>query len=237
MIGEGAYDELHAGRTRDLEYIRSLGTDAVVDTGATRFEDVVGPMDVVIDTVGGDLQTRSLGAIRAGGTLVSAVSQPDPEEAARRGVRASFILVDVNREALTRIGALLAARTIEGRLGPTLPLGEARRAHQMLDGLVPRPRARFSSPSAEGPRSGPADQSRPAARSRFVVGLDRMRDVKTERAHFDSHRLPGDPDDASGLSMVALRELERPSEEQDGRPRRARPHGCPAAPEARCSRM
>ncbi len=139
MIGEGAYDELHAGRTRDLEYIRSLGTDAVVDTGATRFEDVVGPMDVVIDTVGGDLQTRSLGAIRAGGTLVSAVSQPDSEEAARRGVRASFILVDVNREALTRIGALLAARTIEGRLGPTLPLGEARRAHQMLDGLVPRP--------------------------------------------------------------------------------------------------
>ena len=125
--------------TRDLEYVRSLGADTVVDTGTTRFEDVVGPIDVVIDTVGGDLQTRSLGVLRTGGVLVSAVSQPDPAEAARRGVRASFILVDVNREALTRIGALLAARKIEGRLGPTLPLREARRAHEMLDGLVPRP--------------------------------------------------------------------------------------------------
>jgi NADPH:quinone reductase-like Zn-dependent oxidoreductase len=124
--------------TRDLDYVRSLGADAVVDTSTTRFEDVVGPIDVVIDTVGGDLQTRSLGVLGAGGTLVSAVSQPDQAEAARRGVRASFILVDVNRAALTRIGELLAARKLEGRLGPTLPLGEARRAHEMLDGLVPR---------------------------------------------------------------------------------------------------
>jgi NADPH:quinone reductase-like Zn-dependent oxidoreductase len=127
------------GVTRDLDYISSLGADAVVDTGTTRFEDVVAPMDAVIDTVGGDLQARSLGVLVPGGTLVSAVSQPDQAEAARRGVRASFILVDVHREALTRIGALLAARKIEGRLGPTLPLGEARRAHEMLDGLVPRP--------------------------------------------------------------------------------------------------
>ncbi len=96
--------------TRDLEYVRSLGADFVVDTGSTRFEDVVGQVDVVIDTVGGDLQTRSLGVLRAGGALVSAVSQPDQAESARRGVRASFILVDVNRQALTRIGALLAAR-------------------------------------------------------------------------------------------------------------------------------
>jgi hypothetical protein len=31
------------------------------------------------------------------------------------------------------------ARTIAGRLGPTLPLGEARCPHEMLDGLVARP--------------------------------------------------------------------------------------------------
>jgi NADPH:quinone reductase-like Zn-dependent oxidoreductase len=126
-------------QTRSLDYVRSLGADAVIDTATTRFEDVVGPVDVVIDTVGGDLQKRSMAVLAAGGVLVSAVSQPDEAEAARRGVRAAFILVDVNREALTRIGALLAARKIAGRLGATLPLAEAKRAHEMLDDLVPRP--------------------------------------------------------------------------------------------------
>jgi NADPH:quinone reductase-like Zn-dependent oxidoreductase len=123
---------------RRLDYVRTLGADVVVDTSTTPFEDVVGPMDVVIDTVGGDLQTRSLGVVAAGGTLVSSVSQPDQAEAARRGVRASFMLVDVNREALTRIGALLEARELQGQLGSTLPLAEARRAHEMLDDLVER---------------------------------------------------------------------------------------------------
>ena len=124
--------------TRNFDYIRSLGADAVVDNSTTRFEDLVGQVDAVIDTVGGDLQTRSLQVLAPGGTLVSSVSQPDQTEAARLGVRASFMLVDVNREALTRIGALLEAQKLKGRLGPTLPLAEARRAHEMLDGLVQR---------------------------------------------------------------------------------------------------
>ncbi len=138
------------GRTRDLEYIRSLGADAVVDTGTTRFEDVVGPIDVVIDTVGGDLQARSLGVIRAGGALVSAVSQPDQDEAARRGVRASFILVDVNRESLTRIGCISWPRG--GSMG-----GSARRCRSPRRAAPTRcstvwshgRRARSSSPSAD----------------------------------------------------------------------------------------
>ena len=124
--------------TSGLDYVRSLGADVVVDNETTRFEDVVGQVDVVIDAVGGDLLTRSMGVLAAGGTLVSSVSQPDQAEAARRGVVASFMLVDVNREALTRIGALLEARTLNGRLGPILPLAETRRAHEMLDGLVER---------------------------------------------------------------------------------------------------
>ncbi len=126
------------GVTHSLDYIRSLGADVVVDTGTTRFEDVVGRVDAVIDTVGGNLQTRSFDVLGVGGALVSAVSKPVEAEAARRGIRASFILVDVNRETLTRIGALLAARKLAGQIGPTLPLREARRAHEMLDGLVPR---------------------------------------------------------------------------------------------------
>lgn len=123
---------------RGIDYVRRIGADVVIDTSTTRFEDVVGPIDVVIDAVGGDLLNRSLAVLVAGGTLVSAVAAPDQEEAARRGVHASFMLVDVNREALTRIGALLEARKLDVRLGSILPLADARRAHEMLDGLVER---------------------------------------------------------------------------------------------------
>ena len=127
------------GSTRSIEYIRGLGADVVFDTATGHFEDTVGEVDVVIDTVGGALLARSFGVLARGGTLVSAVSEPDQATAARAGIRASFMLVDVNRAALTRIGALLAAGKLEAQLGPSLPLSEARRAHEMLDGLVPRP--------------------------------------------------------------------------------------------------
>jgi NADPH:quinone reductase-like Zn-dependent oxidoreductase len=55
-----------------------------VPNRATRFEDDLEPVDVVIDTVGGEVQRRSLSVLKPGGILVSAVSKPDPQEAKRR---------------------------------------------------------------------------------------------------------------------------------------------------------
>ncbi len=59
---------------RDVEYVRSLGADTVVDYKATRFEDVVGTVDAVIDNVGGETRERSFQMIKRGGILVLVVS-------------------------------------------------------------------------------------------------------------------------------------------------------------------
>jgi len=56
---------------RNHPYLRELGADEVIDYTSTRFEDVAGNVDIVVDTVGGDTLDRSPGVLRRGGRLVS----------------------------------------------------------------------------------------------------------------------------------------------------------------------
>lgn len=120
----------------DLAFVRGLGADEAVD----RREPLAGrvaPVDTVIDLVGGMAQAEAFGVLRPGGRLVSAVSQPDQAEAARRGVTAGFFLVQVTTAHLERIAALVEAGELATRVGTVLPLAEARVAHEMLDGTRP----------------------------------------------------------------------------------------------------
>src|SRR5262249_34010784 len=116
-----------------------LGADEVVDVGSTRMEDAVAPVDAVIDTVGGEAQERSFSVLKPGGVLISIVSQPDPQRATRHGVQATFMLVKVATDPLTRIAALLESERLTTCVGKVLPLVEARTAHEMMEGLRPRP--------------------------------------------------------------------------------------------------
>src|SRR5512146_3054683 len=58
----------------DLDYVRQLGAERVVDYKRERFEDSMTGLDAVLDTVGGDTQERSLHILKPGGILVSIVS-------------------------------------------------------------------------------------------------------------------------------------------------------------------
>ncbi|MBC7806752.1 MAG: NADP-dependent oxidoreductase [Akkermansiaceae bacterium] len=118
----------------DLEYVHSLGADQVIDTETTRFEDRVRDMDVVFDTVGGEILTRSFTVLKPGGILVSSVALPDPDIAASRNVQGIFFLVNVTSECLREIAAFLDTDAIRTRVGDVLPLSEARQAHEMLAG-------------------------------------------------------------------------------------------------------
>jgi len=71
------------GRAEDLELLRGLGADQVIDYQSERFEDQVREVDLVLDLVGGETQSRSWGVLRKGGRLVSTLQQPSPEKARR----------------------------------------------------------------------------------------------------------------------------------------------------------
>jgi NADPH:quinone reductase-like Zn-dependent oxidoreductase len=118
----------------DLDYVRGLGAERVVDYKKERFEDSVSGVDVVLDTVGGDTQLRSLRVLKPGGILVSVVS-PVPEPMQRRyGVRAAYFYVDVTTARLNKITELFHSRKLMTEVGSVLPLEEARIAHEMLGG-------------------------------------------------------------------------------------------------------
>ena len=120
--------------SENAPYVRSLGATTVIDYKTTRFEEAVPPIDVVIDTVGGDTRERSFGIIKPGGILVSVVSEPMPERHQSNGVRAVFFLVEVTTARLDKITDLFDRGKLTARVGTVLPLEQARTAHEMLGG-------------------------------------------------------------------------------------------------------
>jgi NADPH:quinone reductase-like Zn-dependent oxidoreductase len=55
----------------NVDYVRSLGADTVIDYTSTRFEEVIRDIDLVLDTVGGETLERSWPVIKQGGALIS----------------------------------------------------------------------------------------------------------------------------------------------------------------------
>ena len=118
----------------DLDYVQSLGAEKAVDYNEERFEESMTGFDVVIDTVGGDAQQRSLHLLKPGGILVSVVS-PVPETTQKRyGIRAAYFYVDVTTSRLNKITELFDSGKLVTNVGTVLPLEEARIAHEMLGG-------------------------------------------------------------------------------------------------------
>jgi NADPH:quinone reductase-like Zn-dependent oxidoreductase len=117
-----------------LDYVRGLGAERVVDYKRERFEESLTGVDVVVDTVGGDTQQRSLRVLKPGGILVSIVS-PVPETTQKRyGIRAAYFYVDVTTSRLNEITELFDSGKLVTDVGTVLPLEEARIAHEMLGG-------------------------------------------------------------------------------------------------------
>jgi NADPH:quinone reductase-like Zn-dependent oxidoreductase len=127
----------------DIETVKRLGADLVIDFRSERFEDVAKEVDAVIDLVGGETQARSFAALKRGGRLISAVSQPDQELAKARGVEAFFFLVNVTTQELGEIAAMIDVGAIETNVGDVLPLDAAITAHEMLDGKRPHAKGKI----------------------------------------------------------------------------------------------
>src|SRR5262245_19893074 len=118
----------------DLDYVRSLGAERVMDYRRDRYEESLTGMDVVLDTVGGDTQQRSLRVLKPDGILVSVVS-PVPEATQKRyGVRAAYFYVDVTAARLNKITELFDSGKLATDVGTVLPLKEVSIAHEMLAG-------------------------------------------------------------------------------------------------------
>jgi len=116
---------------RNQAFLRELGVDEPIDYEKTRFEDVVHDVDVVLDTLAGDIQNRSWKVLKKGGILVSIVAPPSADEAAKHSVRSAFFSAHPSSSQLSEIAKLVDAGKLKSVVETVLPLSDARRAHEL----------------------------------------------------------------------------------------------------------
>ncbi len=114
----------------NVEFVRALGAETVIDYHTTKFEDVVHDVDAVIDTVGGDLLERSLPVTKSGGILVTVAGRPDPEMGQARSIRVTSAR-RANASILGQITELLESKQVKPVVGTVFPLAQVRQAHEL----------------------------------------------------------------------------------------------------------
>jgi NADPH:quinone reductase-like Zn-dependent oxidoreductase len=106
----------------------ALGANEAVDRNAGPFEEVVEPVDLVFDTVGGEVLARSAALLRVGGRIVTVAEEPPPALAQK--AEASYFVVEPNREQLVELARLVDDGTLRPVIDSVYPLAEAREAFE-----------------------------------------------------------------------------------------------------------
>jgi NADPH:quinone reductase-like Zn-dependent oxidoreductase len=144
--------------TSNVEWVRDIGADIVIDYRTQAFETLVHDYDVVLDSQGGDTLARSLRVLKPGGTAIGIAGPPDPDfarrqalrlplrlvmavlslktrrAAHRRGVRYSFLFMRASGAQLDEITKLIDADVLRPIVDRTYPFNEAPHALAHVEG-------------------------------------------------------------------------------------------------------
>jgi NADPH:quinone reductase-like Zn-dependent oxidoreductase len=114
------------------EFLRGLGADEVIDYTKDNFDEIVKDVDLVLDTVGGDLIARSRLVLSATGILVTIVEPlPVPADADAERAHEIFFIVEPNRSELIELGKLIDAGQVKPIIAEVFPLDDAKKAFEM----------------------------------------------------------------------------------------------------------
>lgn len=140
----GAHVATTAGTT-NIEWVKKLGADVVIDYKRDDFEKVLHGYDVVLDSLGGQTLEKSLRVLKPGGIAIGIAGPPDPHfareiganpvvrlatallsgrtrlRARRLHVRYSFLFMKASGEQLRAIAALVDAGTIRPVIDRVFP--------------------------------------------------------------------------------------------------------------------
>lgn len=101
--------------------LKELGADQVIDYHTTDFSEVLTDIDLVFDTMGGDIQADSFKVLKSDGRLISIVGDPD-EALAKKVAVAKSIWLQPDGKQLQEIADLMEAGKVKSVVGHTYPL-------------------------------------------------------------------------------------------------------------------
>ena len=110
---------------RNIDYVRGLGADEVIDYDAQDFAEAVSGCDAVFETVGGDVAERSFAVLRPGGRAAFIASGARAPAPPRDDVTALRPRVGRDRPHLMRILELVEAGAVRVPEIRTFPLDDA----------------------------------------------------------------------------------------------------------------
>ncbi len=143
--------------TGNVELVRSLGADEVIDYKKQEFEEVLHDYDAVLGTVRGDSLMKALRILKPNSTVVSLIGPPDAAFARARGMNVfmkfvfgllsrkiirraqkcgaeySFLFVHPDGRQLAEIGELLKAEIIRPVIDKVFPFDQAKEALAYLE--------------------------------------------------------------------------------------------------------
>jgi NADPH:quinone reductase-like Zn-dependent oxidoreductase len=129
----------------NVEWVRSLGADLVIDYRNQDFAALLQDYDVVLNTLGSDVLERSLQVLRPGGQLISISGPPTPQFASEQGL--GWPLKQVFRTLSYRIRKQAGTRGVRdvfvfmrangGQLGELASMVEAGHIRPVIDRSYP----------------------------------------------------------------------------------------------------
>jgi NADPH:quinone reductase-like Zn-dependent oxidoreductase len=119
--------------TANLDYVRSLGADEVLDYTTTDFTRAVANCDAVFDTVGGDVAQKSFAVLKPGGRaafIASGWKAPQPNRDDVTSLRPNVVRA---RAPLERVAQLVAAGAVRPPEIKLFRLSQAIEAHRLSE--------------------------------------------------------------------------------------------------------
>lgn len=114
--------------TGDIQFVKGLGADEVVDYKTQKFEEILKDYDAVFNTVKGDIADRSFQVLKKGGIIVSMVGAPNAELAKKHEVTAIGQGTHTNAPHLKRLAELVDSGKIKPQVDKVFSLDQVKEA-------------------------------------------------------------------------------------------------------------
>jgi NADPH:quinone reductase-like Zn-dependent oxidoreductase len=118
----------------NVDYVRGLGADQVIDYNAQDFTKVVKDCDAVFDTVGGEVAQKSFAVLKPGGRAAFIASGAQAPQPSRSDVKALRPPVPRTRKAMERVAELYLAGAVRPPEIKLYRLPQAAEAHRLSEG-------------------------------------------------------------------------------------------------------